>query len=215
MLPESVTRRTWHHTIELAPGEFTPGLWSREAQSHIYRLMDRVDYQSKDVLDVGTLDGLWAFEAEKRGAGSVYTFDLEPRPTFDVAAQMLCSDVSFSVADVESDTTRCWVPFDIVQFFGVYYHLRNPLRAFANLRCVTDPKGVLLVEGETCEGSDCSAKFLHSTVHCNDPSNWWVPTLPCLLEWVESSGFGVEWHSDYPVGQPFARSCVVARPVAA
>jgi hypothetical protein len=25
----------------------------------------------------------------------------------------------------------------------------------------------------------------------NDPSNWWVPTIRCLYEWVESSYFDV------------------------
>src|SRR3954449_5380411 len=55
----------WYHTIELAPGVVTPGQIDHRA------VVDRVlpeDLRGKRALDVGTFDGFWAFELERRGA---------------------------------------------------------------------------------------------------------------------------------------------------
>src|SRR3954447_17791722 len=55
----------WYHTIELAPGVVTPG------QIDLRAVVDRVlpqDLSGKRALDVGTFDGFWAFELERRGA---------------------------------------------------------------------------------------------------------------------------------------------------
>src|SRR3954464_7771999 len=58
----------WYHTIELAPGVVTPG------QIDHRRVVDRVlprDLRGKRALDIGTFDGFWAFEMERRGADVV------------------------------------------------------------------------------------------------------------------------------------------------
>src|SRR5438270_2000125 len=55
----------WYHTIELAPGVVTPGRIDHRG------VVDRVlpaDLSGKRALDVGTFDGFWAFELERRGA---------------------------------------------------------------------------------------------------------------------------------------------------
>src|SRR5436190_6788318 len=55
----------WYHTIELAPGVVTPG------QIDLRGVVDLVlprDLSGRRALDVGTFDGFWAFELERRGA---------------------------------------------------------------------------------------------------------------------------------------------------
>jgi hypothetical protein len=59
---------SWYHTLELAPGVITPGyVDTRDIASKI--LPD--DLSGLRALDVGTFDGFWAFEMERRGAATV------------------------------------------------------------------------------------------------------------------------------------------------
>lgn len=83
----------WYHKIDLADGFVTPGYNYEHLWNPIRKEMDSVDYKDKTVLDLGSWDGMWAFEAEKRGAKEVWASDiLSLRPvsgegpeTFDIA----------------------------------------------------------------------------------------------------------------------------------
>src|SRR5690348_9346260 len=55
----------WYHTIELAPGVVTPG--AVDLRNVAAKLLPD-DLSGKRALDVGTFDGFWAFEMERRGA---------------------------------------------------------------------------------------------------------------------------------------------------
>ena len=73
-LAGEVAALEWYHTIELAPGVETPG-W------HDTRpIVDAVPFppslEGKRCLDVGTFDGFWAFEMERRGAAEVIAIDI-------------------------------------------------------------------------------------------------------------------------------------------
>ena len=62
-----------YHTLELAPGILTEGkIDLRQTAAKI--LPD--DLRGRRALDVGTFDGFWAFELEKRGA-EVVAIDIE------------------------------------------------------------------------------------------------------------------------------------------
>src|SRR3954464_2618660 len=52
-------------TIELAPGVVTPG---RADWRHVRGYVLPGDLRGRRALDVGTFDGFWAFELERRGA---------------------------------------------------------------------------------------------------------------------------------------------------
>jgi tRNA (mo5U34)-methyltransferase len=98
------------------------------------------------VLDVGTMDGYFAFECERRGA-EVVAIDVCPEDArcFALAKKLLVSDVRYhqmSVYDLHDGTLGG--PFDIVLFLGVFYHLRHPFVALDNLWRIT--RGELRVE---------------------------------------------------------------------
>ena len=61
----------WYHKIELVDGIVTPG-WSPIDASR-YNIPD--DLTGKSVLDIGSWDGFWTWEALKRGADSVVAID--------------------------------------------------------------------------------------------------------------------------------------------
>jgi tRNA (mo5U34)-methyltransferase len=191
---------TWVHTIDLGNGIVTPGMWGPPPPT-IMHALDTIDFQGKKVLDIGCWDGLWSFEAEKRGAKIVVATDLNTQrwPPDGHATFLLAHEALGSNAIYRADVSVYDVPrifperdFDVVLFCGIYYHLRDPLLALSRLRQAMKPGGVIVVEGEvTLDRAKCGAEFFYRTTHGNDPSNWWVPTIRCLYEWVESSYFDV------------------------
>jgi tRNA (mo5U34)-methyltransferase len=208
----------WVHQIDLGGGFVTPGQWPLIPQ--MQQALAGLDFRGKKVLDVGCWDGLYAFRAEQRGASEVYATDLlsqrpfADQPTFAVARAALRSRVKYfpqtSVYDIEQIGVA---DFDIVLFSGVYYHLKDPLRAFAMLRRVMKDGAQLFVEGAVLNEPGCYAAFCYRNAYAGDFSNWWVPTRACLRQWVECSFFDVD--GEYgPFGGPeFWRMIVVGSAV--
>jgi hypothetical protein len=103
--------------------------------------------------------------------------------------------------------------FDIVFFFGVYYHLKNPILALERIAGVT--KEWALVESQIMVPPPPAAAeqgglwsrfrkqeatpaplpagpvnyFFEHDEFNRDPTNWWVPNIPCLLQTVRAAGF--------------------------
>jgi tRNA (mo5U34)-methyltransferase len=210
-LLEEVARQEWLYSVDLGGGVITPGRFG-PPNPQILEAFGQIEFRDKHVLDVGCFEGQWSFEAEKRGAAAVLATDYlvgDPRarpsergikelPTFRLAHTILGSRVEYrpdvSVYDVTRLERR---DFDIVVFCGVYYHLKHPLLALSRLREVIREGGTLIVEGPVIHGSrEPYARFFYRDLLADDRSNWWVPTLSCLLEWIECSYFEIERVSD-------------------
>ena len=78
----------WWHTIQLPDGTVTPGWWDLRATAA--GMPWPSDLPGMRCLDVGTMDGFWAFEMERRGSQvsyrdvSVYDLRAEDIGTFDL-----------------------------------------------------------------------------------------------------------------------------------
>src|SRR5688572_22496224 len=70
----------WYHDLELAPGLRTNGWFDMSEFVDHYGLPERMD--GMRALDVGTWDGFWAFEMERRGA-EVVALDLDDESRLD------------------------------------------------------------------------------------------------------------------------------------
>jgi hypothetical protein len=95
--------------------------------------------------------------------------------------------------------------FDVVLFCGLYYHLQHPLLAFEVLRGVMAEGGQIIVEGPTVDQTDrVFADFSARTWFSGDPTNWWIPTMPCLREWLDTTFFDVtaEWSGNRNFAPP-------------
>ena len=57
----------WYHTLDLGSGVVTEGMFDLRPVVDRYGLPARMD--GMRALDVGTWDGFWAFEMERRGGG--------------------------------------------------------------------------------------------------------------------------------------------------
>ncbi|MDP9100555.1 MAG: hypothetical protein M3N21_00155, partial [Actinomycetota bacterium] len=64
----------WYHSMDLAPGVTTSGFTDLRAFSS--RALP-ASLAGGRCLDVGTFDGFWAFEMERRGAASVVGIDVD------------------------------------------------------------------------------------------------------------------------------------------
>lgn len=213
-----VPRFQWVHTIDLGDGVRTPGRWG-EPPGFLGRAFDEIDFRGKKVLDIGCWDGLWSFEAERRGAAEVVATDFVPQrthqgqPTFRLAHAILKSKARYvpdlSVYEVGRLGVR---DFDVVLFCGVYYHLKHPLLALGRLRQVMREGALILVEGETIPSDRGSADFYYHEVYKDDVSNWWIPTIRCLREWVGCSFFRIRAESS-PDTPPRTRHALIAEAV--
>ena len=169
----------WFQSIDLGHGVVTPGVWG-PPNPYILAAFDTIQWRDARVLDVGSLDGAWSFEAERRGAIEVYATDHARQPTLETARDIRGSRVQYfpdlNVYDVNQRFRAGY--FDIVIFAGVYYHLKDPLRAFALLRQVLKPTGMIIVEGPVWLADFVWASFHYRDVFNNDKSNWWIPDPP-------------------------------------
>lgn len=124
----------WWHTIELPDGP-TDGSWDFRP---LAPNLPWPDVAGKRCLDVGTADGYWAFELERRGAASVLATDVSSffqsrcRERFERARDALGSNVGYaecSVYDLEGE-------FDLAFMGYVLQVVTDPLRALEAVRRV-------------------------------------------------------------------------------
>ncbi len=225
----------WYHKILLPHGIVTPG-WA-PISPQAYRIPE--DLSGKRVLDIGAWDGYWTFEALQRGAQEVVAVDdfsdylgkLDKRDrkaweTFDFCRSALgyseneCRRKEMTVYELSREVLGS---FDIVFFFGTIYHLRYPLLALDKTSAAC--RGELYVEsaiaddfspyqggmGKGYPGSQMIMEFYPGKQYGDNDSNWWCPTLYCLMNMVNASGFeAIEgWKlDDKPAELPFCRGFV-------
>ena len=186
--PEAVHARIaahprWYHRIQVAPGVTTPGVHdSPAALAQLDALGLPTNCRGLRVLDVGCRDGFFAFEMERRG-GTVLALDyLGPTETgFSIAAELLGSNVEYSVDNVYNLTRKRYGTFDLVLFLGVLYHLRNPMLALDRVREVVEPGALVWVETQMIPNPALAALpepvwqiFPRDTLHA-DATNEWAP----------------------------------------
>jgi tRNA (mo5U34)-methyltransferase len=212
MLSREVEALDWYHTLELADGVVTPGWLDTRA------VVDRVSLpqslEGMRCLDVGTFNGFWAFEMERRGAREVVAIDvLEPErwdwpagsaaetvatvarrqaggAGFEIARRALGSSVErrdLSVYDLdEGEVGR----FDLVYLGSLLLHLRDPVRALERVRAVCD--GTLVV----VDGIDLPLTLRHPRLPVARLDGqgrpwWWYANAAGLARMVEVAGFDV------------------------
>ncbi len=142
----------WWHTIELPGGIVTPGSW--DLRPTAARVPWPRSLARLRCLDVGTMDGFWAFELERRGAGDVLATDLadpaqQDTPygrgdrqgdrrgeTFRLAAEALGSQAELRDSSVYDLDAADLGQFDLVVIGYVLQMLRDPLRALEAIRDV-------------------------------------------------------------------------------
>lgn len=187
----------WYHQIEISPGILTPGECCHGDPSDDYftkRFGLYTNFEGRTVLDVGAWDGLFSFEAEKRGASHVLAIDIPQEDGgnwggtkgFEAAKTLLKSTVEYKNCNVYNlDTLK--QTFNTVFFFGVLNHLENPLHALKQIANVTED--VCLIECDFLKDDPKVNKPLFELRNRSQTDYYFVPNLKGLIDLVICAGF--------------------------
>ncbi len=167
-------------------------------------------------LDVGTFDGFWAFELERRGASVVAidtetvdanewpplhrarledearNLDLRLGRGFELAADVLGSNaqrVICDVYDLSQETTAGAV--DLAFSGAILLHLRDPVKALERMLSVLAPGGTLIILEPVSVTSSVLAprRPIANFRAVSDSFIWWYPNLCALTAWLRAAGF--------------------------
>lgn len=183
----------WYHNIDLGHGLVTPGRSYEGIWGIIREVMSNIDYTDKDVLDLASWDGMWAFEAEQKGAKRVVSTDtrMEGSENLLFAKHVLESKVfPLFNAPVQDLISRLKIVgmepyFDIVHHLGLFYHLRDPLLSLTKAREVLREGGYMVLETAAIDDNERSYMAWNGVgpdYHFYGPSDTWAPTRLCLKE---------------------------------
>ncbi len=208
-LREAVERQQWYHTFELAPGLVTPGWF--DLRPVVRRIPFPPSLAGMRCLDVGTFDGFWAFEMERRG-GDVLAIDvLDPTQWdwpagseqatleaidqrkrggagFELVARVIGSEVErreLSIYDLDPADVGT---FDLVYVGSLLLHLRDPVLGLSRVRGVC--AGTLIL----CDAVDplrslTSPRQPLALLDGRGRPWWWRPNVAALERMVEAAGF--------------------------
>lgn len=213
---ERARQLSWYHTIELTPDFTTQGMFDLRTFADRYGLPERMD--GMRALDVGTWDGFWAFEMERRGA-EVVALDLDderdldypPRrrpkefPTtprgegFRVAREILGSEVERVNRSIYNAHPEDLGTFDLVFCGSVLIHLRDQLLALERIAGLCR-KTFLSIE-EYDRASDltpwASSRYLADR---EKAVVFWLPSARTWKKMLFTAGFDqVEQRGKFPV----------------
>jgi tRNA (mo5U34)-methyltransferase len=155
-LAQAVARYPWYHSIELGDGVVTNGMFDHRATVDRYLLP--ADLSGMRCLDVGTMDGFWAFEMERRGAAEVIatdvaevddldwpplwrqridsTLDDTKEARFRLAHSALGSSVTRIERSIYELDSGALGEFDLIFCGDLLVHLKDPITAIQRLRSV-------------------------------------------------------------------------------
>ena len=216
-LRERVAGLGWYHTLELAPGVVTSGMFDLRGHVARYGLPERMD--GMRVLDVGTWDGFWAFEFERRGAAEVLALDLDDerlldfpprrRPStfpdtprgagFALAKQALGSNVRRVVQNIYTADPAELGTFDFVFCGLVLIHLRDQLLALERIARLC--RGTFV----SCEEPDPTVGWLpfpaaRYRADRDAAVVFWLPSARAWRRMIWTSGFDeVRRHARFTV----------------
>lgn len=104
------------------------------------------DLTGKSVLDIGSWDGYFSFEFERRGAKRVLAIDAwngRGLECFLLAREHFRSKVEYLKLDAHDIDCNQLGTFDLVFCAGVLYHLRHPMLVMEKIRSVTASQLIL------------------------------------------------------------------------
>jgi tRNA (mo5U34)-methyltransferase len=188
---------SWFHSVELPDGTITSGYKSHEGLCREADIVFRDDPGNKTVLDIGSWDGFFSFEAERRHAKSVLSTDhfswsgpgWGSKAGYDLLHCALESKAESLDVDVFELDPEQLGTFDVVLFLGVLYHLKDP---FAGLEKATSMShDLLVVETETTHNytDEPLMRYYIGGEMNDDDTNYWAPNLACLQAMLRDLGF--------------------------
>ena len=219
-LRAEVAALRWYHTIDLGGGVVTPGLYDTPREARQLPLPESL--AGRRCLDIGTADGFWAFEMERRSAAEVVALDIDDpadydwpaqaddvererfrtdhpnhRAAFELAHRTLGSGVRRVDMRVYDLSPGELGEFDFIFMGSLLLHLRDPVGALTAVKTV--------LHGELLSADSISP--LLTLMHPRDPVArleapgwplWWVMNVAAYRRLFEAAGYTIQ-----AAGRPF------------
>lgn len=212
-LRQKIQAQRWYHTIDLPDGSATDGVFDTRVTSR--DLPWPTSLKSGRCLDIGTCDGFWAFEMERRGAADIVAIDVghasdvdltwEARQAanavdrmpggtqaarrFALAHEALGSRVRRVECSVYDLDPALHGQFDVVFLGTLLIHLQDPIRALERVRAVCGGELVLV------ECVDALLDLLGGRVAAARlgpaPGQWWRANTTGLTRALQIAGFDI------------------------
>ena len=210
---EEIRREAWYHTISLPGGTSTSGVFDMRGTTRLVPWPAAL--KNGRCLDIGTCDGFWAFEMERRGADKVVAIDVgdandvdltwEARQRaantvripggtragrrFDIARRALGSRVERIECSVYDLDPAIHGHFDVVFCGTLLIHLRDPIRALERMHAVC-AGDLVLVE---CVDAylDLFARSVPAARLEPAPGQWWRNNTAGLTSALSVAGFEI------------------------
>jgi tRNA (mo5U34)-methyltransferase len=198
-------RYGWYHSIDLGDGVVTAGMFDHRPVIDRYPIPE--DLTGKHCLDVGTMDGYWAFEMERRGATSVTAIDVDDLEELDwpaslrsrherrldetkaerfaLAKRALGSNVTRvirSAYDLGPDLGQ----FDFVFCGDLLLHLKDPISPVERIRSVCTGSAVIV---NVIKRFRFRERAPLAELDGFDTFTWWTTNLTGLVRIVRAAGF--------------------------
>ena len=195
-LLEAAAKRTWYHTFEFEGGYKIEGYDPTGMKVKLFGMPERLD--GKTVLDIGTYDGYFAFDAARRGATDVLATDSwvwlwpdgDSYGNFRLIKEYTGLAVREQVITVEEMSAETLGgAFDIVLFFGVLYHAPDPLGYLRRVRSVTSGYALIETVVDLLDIDRPAAAFYPGAMLNGDPSNNFGPNLAAVHGLCADAGF--------------------------
>ncbi len=191
MQVEGYASKGFYHSFRLPDGRLIEGIMPLEVLER--RLGDfpiPASLAGKRVLDIGTWDGFFAFEMERRGAEVVAVDGVEVEG-FHIARQLLGAKAEYRVQSVYELSKQSNGVFDLVFFLGVLYHLKHPLLALERVCEVTGEMAIVesFVTNESATADLPALEFYETSELLGQIDNWCGPNVQCLLAFCRTAGF--------------------------
>jgi tRNA (mo5U34)-methyltransferase len=188
---------TWFHSFALPDGEKIAGIKSIECLNAEADVIFPADLPGLSVLDIGSWDGFFSFEAERRGARDVLATDhfcwsgegWGTREGFDYIHARLNSSVRAQDVDVPNLDPAVLGRFDLVLLLGVLYHVKDPYRCLE--AAATMCSDHLVVETVTAMAHEPMPvmRLFRPMELADDPTNFWAPNVPAMEVMLTNMGF--------------------------
>ena len=209
----------FYHAMDLPGFGLVPAHWDLRGRFDEY--IGSVDLRGKSVLDVGTATGFLSFEAEKRGAARVVSFDqsdgaeqkflpFKDKPYYRDHAKW----AEEYRAEIERWKNAYWLSHRLLGsksevFYGDIYELPNELGEFdiaiigSVLEHLSDPitalgsvarltKERMVIVTPLLETDEPMARFEGNAANPDADFTWWIFSLGVYREVLAMLGFGIE-----------------------
>jgi len=205
-LAAEVEKYSWYHTIELGDGVVTKGMFDHRPV--LDRYLVPADLSGMRCMDVGTMDGFWAFEMERRGAAEVVATDIgnpedldwppqwrvQIEPTmeetkaarFELVRSVKGSQVKRVEASVYSLGPELG-EFDFIFCGDLLIHLKDPASAIQRIRSVCRGSAVICNPIQRFRFSRGRPLAMFDGI---DEFQWWLLSEAAMERIMLAVGFG-------------------------